>query len=205
MKMHPPKKAYSLVELLVVITIIGLMATISLPAFARISQANALTTGSALLVDQLKLAKQIAITRNHPIEVRFYELPDTSQSNKKMYRALQFFTVEDTTYLPLGRIIFLPHGICISDSMALSTLFETGRTDITFATGASTGVSIPGVGTAYNYAAFRFTPDGSTTLTNPACITLLSANDATVGGSLPKNWFSAQINPVTGAVQIYRP
>jgi hypothetical protein len=64
------------------------------------------------------------------------------------------------------------------------------------------------VGTQYDFASFRFMPDGSTNLpqaTNTVwCVTLLNINDI-VAGTTPANFYCLQIDPVTGKMKQYRP
>lgn len=198
-------RAFSLVEMLVVISIIAILAGFSLPAMNQIQSATALSSASESLVDQLKLARQQAVTRNRPVEVRLYQLPDPTDGSKKVWRGLQLFIVEEDGLVAAERPIYFPPQIKMSDSATYSSLLDHARSDITQSTGASSGVALPGVGVDYSYRAFRFRPDGSTTLASSAFATLYPGNAPASGQAPAQNWFSVQVDSLTGAVQTFRP
>src|ERR1043165_8895816 len=64
------QRAFSLLELIVVVSIIATVAALSIPQFLRFSQASQLTGGANLVIDSLNLARQTAQTRNRPVEFR---------------------------------------------------------------------------------------------------------------------------------------
>ena len=66
------QRAFSLIELLVVMVIIGIIAMVTLPAFNNLGKAQALTSAGSSLLDQLALARQTAVAQNRVVEVRFY-------------------------------------------------------------------------------------------------------------------------------------
>lgn len=57
-----PRAAFSLVELMVVLSIIGLMATLGLPALKGIAHTNTMSSATRQLLDDLALARQSAIS-----------------------------------------------------------------------------------------------------------------------------------------------
>ena len=73
------------------------------------------------------------------------------------------------------------------------------------------------IGMNYDYVYFRFMPDGSTNLPLKSsdgngswCVTLQNINDpvtadAPMNGSKPFNFFTLQIDPVSGAMKPFRP
>jgi len=200
-----PTRAFSLVEMLVVISIIAILAGFSLPAMNQIQSATALSSASESLVDQLKLARQQAVTRNRPVEVRLYQLPDPSDASKKVWRGLQLFIVEEDGLVAAERPVYFPAQVRMADSATYSSLLDQSRVDVTQGSGADSGVTLPGVGGNYNYRAFRFRPDGSTSLASSAFATLYPGNAPTSGSAPAQNWFAVQIDSLTGAVQTFRP
>ena len=70
------RAAFSLVELLVVITIIAIIAGFAVPAVTGIMRGSALTQASQLLTDQLSMGRQLALSKNRAVEVRIYKYAD---------------------------------------------------------------------------------------------------------------------------------
>jgi prepilin-type N-terminal cleavage/methylation domain-containing protein len=67
--------AFTLLELLVVITIIGLLAVIGLPAIKGMTKSNAIAGANRQLLDDISLARQLAIG-NHTIVYMVFIPPD---------------------------------------------------------------------------------------------------------------------------------
>ena len=70
-------RAFSLVELLVVVAVIAIVAGFAVPAVTTMLKGSQLTQGSQTVVDQIALARQTALSRNRSIEVRFYKFADS--------------------------------------------------------------------------------------------------------------------------------
>ncbi len=64
-------KAFSLVELLVVLTIIGLMATLGLPAIKGFGHTNAMSAAGRQMLDDVSLARQSAISGRSTVYMVF--------------------------------------------------------------------------------------------------------------------------------------
>jgi len=191
----PRSLAFSLVELLVVVAIIGIMASIAVPAFSSISAASGITRAGQLLGDQIILARQEATTRNRDIEVRLIDMTNGVWSG---YTALQLWLKDENGVLsPLGKLQKLPEGTIISSNNSYSPLL-TADTSISGSTnfGAAT----------CSYKGFRIRASGSPSSainTNNNFITVVLARDSSK--TPPDNYYSVSVNPITSKVKIYRP
>jgi type IV fimbrial biogenesis protein FimT len=61
---------FTLIELMVALTIVGILTSIAVPAFARLMAANRLTTQATDLVSAMNLARSEALRRAQPVTLR---------------------------------------------------------------------------------------------------------------------------------------
>lgn len=196
-------RGFSLVELLVVIAILAVVSVISAAAYRGVTESSALNSAGSQLTGQLYLARQNAISQNRIVEMRFYKLADRNDAARTAYLAMQPFVITASTTNALGKPVYLPSRVQISDDPGLSNLMNSP--DALVGTGSSANFTLSGAGNNYSYIGFRYKPDGSTTLKSRTFLTLHSANDPGTGAKPPRNWFSVQIDPVTGTLQSFRP
>jgi uncharacterized protein (TIGR02596 family) len=185
------RRAFSLMELVVVIAIIAIIAAFTVPQAGQILKGSTLTQGSTILVDQMRLAREFALTKNSKVEVRFYQFADPETPGETLtdpttgqFRAMQVFqvvnvtqglgegTVQGERVLPLDKVQMLPQGV-IMELYAANSTSQPGAAASTLltcstpikGTAEATGLQLPrGVGSNYNYVSFRFLQDGSTNL-----------------------------------------
>jgi uncharacterized protein (TIGR02596 family) len=191
-----------------VIAIIAILAALVLPAVTSISRSYQMTAAGHTVLNILVQARQAAITRGYPVQVRIYKLPDYNQPNSSapaVYRALQAFVEGDPVsaggsssapLTPLSRASFFSSPVQILE--AKSSLLTLPST-------ASPAETLSGYGKNYSYVSFRFKPSGQADIsTSTSGLVLAFSNDAQ-SGALPANFRALEIDPVTGAVRDYAP
>jgi len=212
-------RGFTLVEMLVVVAITAMLLSLIVPAVDRLVRGSSLTQSGDIIVGFLAQARQNAMTRNAPVEVRLYQYVDPTlpmgSSAQGVFRSLQAFWVDEMgACTPLGKAETMPGAVLIDSGSQLSPLLnEPGLVKSWSATDPQ--IKIPRAETNYQCVAFRFRPDGSTTL--PATggawyVTLhnategdgLSSGDIGPGGKV-QNYVCLQIDPISGAVKLHRP
>jgi len=193
---HPPftrnmkRNAFTLIELLVVVAIIGLLITLSVPAWNAIAEGNKMTSAAQSLSDGLRLARQLALAKNSPVEFRIFNtLPKDGVTSN--YCAFAYYQLtESGTTNQMTRTNFFPSGTALSTAAGYSTLIGT--------TGPSYCAS-----PAYN--SFRFRPDGSTDLlvSSNWYVTIVREREST-NTTLPDNFITLKLDPFNGNVSFYR-
>ena len=215
MRVLSKDEGFSLLELLLVMTIIILLSWVTMPALSSIMVGSDLTQSGDAVQATLSRARQTALARGHQVEVRLYcyadpETPGETPSNPSTgkYRGLQAFDIDDSgNAIPLGRMIRLTRTTIFDSGTNLSTIFSNP-------TNNSPSNPIPRVGTNYYYTLFHFQPDGSTDLARSGLwyLTLhsglkgdkLAATGIGAGTTCP-NYMVLQVDPFGGIVRIYRP
>lgn len=197
--------AFSLPELLAVLAILAVLMGLVVPALNQSLKASRMTTAGQAVMDELNLARQNAVSRNSIVEVRFYKLPEHGKpiaAPRTVYRGLQsFFTKEDGTAIPLGNPLFFPAPVIISSGSSASALLASP------ALPEKSGESAPPIGeigNAYDYRSIHFASNGSAAIsTSENHFTLVLQDDKKLEDGA--NYFTIQINPITGMVRRFRP
>jgi uncharacterized protein (TIGR02596 family) len=202
-----PPGGFSLVELLAVLVVMLVLAALSVPAANRMLRASSLNSAGRVLVDQLNLARQVALTKGLPVEVRLYKLPDytePSTASPTVFRAFQLFLLdEEGVANPLAKAEFFQVPVVVSQETSESGLFSDTSSHAEVNPG-SNGFGLPVFQANYRYVAFTFLPGGSTDLNSGRnFVTLVLQNDRPlVEGT---NFFTVQLDPVSGSVRHFRP
>ncbi|WP_322281165.1 Verru_Chthon cassette protein D [Prosthecobacter sp.] len=218
--------AFSLIEMLVVVTIIVLLLAFTTPALMRTMQSSRLTSAGDTLFGAISEAQQMAYAQNVPVEVRFFKFAEGLDTNTN-FRAYQMFKVTLTTeedgdvvetLVPVNNLTRTPEGIIIVTDQELSPMLSGASLPDSKPGGGAIGYS--GVeGAEYN--AIRFMTDGScrkveetadglaglayqTLPSSFFTITIDNGQEITTA-NLPKNFYTIQIDPFTGKARNYKP
>ena len=220
------KRAFTLIEVLVVLTIISIIMFFTVPNMGEIIQGSKLTQAGDQLKYDLGLAQQTAVKDNLTVEVRFYQYRQPEQESGaalNSYNAYQVFRlIPDSTkpsdpkaeriLAPIDKIKKLPIGVMIPQSELWSTL-------VTNASIANGTQEVPGLiptekKTVATYRSFQINPDGSTNLDTSGVeawyISLVDSSELErAGGSMdalaPKNYICLQIDPFNGGTRWFQP
>jgi len=79
-------RAFSLLELLVVMVIIGLLAALALPAISSLRAGQDITQAGASVADQIALARQLAVSRKAHVSWNLVSVSDTRNSDPAAFR-----------------------------------------------------------------------------------------------------------------------
>src|ERR1700728_2816755 len=89
-------RAFSLIELIVVISIMIVIMALVVPSMGPLMRSSNMNKATAMITDELNYARQLALTQNRDVEVRFYKLPSKSNSSDLQYRAFRSFSTIGT-------------------------------------------------------------------------------------------------------------
>lgn len=183
-------EAFSLLELLVVVLLIAVLSSLTVPAVASIKRGTDLQTAAARTFEQFQMSRQASCVKNRPVEMRIYPSDKLAQNRA----TIQIFTIEDDgSAKAASKREVLPEAIVISEDATLSDLLKGKTND-------------PARG---DYYGFRYSAGGfpsATVTATPPVLTLMARSDALKDPTgLPANFVTIQIEPQTGNPRLYRP
>lgn len=195
--------AFTLVEMMVVVVIVGLLLALATPGISQALAANRLTDAGEGLLFKVSLAQQLAVTENRPVELRLYKY---TADGVDSFHAYQLFfqnqsggvstALENPTYLGEGSVV-LATGSLSPLIAALNSGAQTVAQEEPFKSRSA------------SYQSMVFYPNGATSINLPlrqSYLTLVQSADlGGEAGSAPANYYTLQIDPVTGRGRSYRP
>ena len=213
------KEGFTLVELLVVLTIMGIISAATIPTIQSVLQSTGITQGGQTLVEQINLARQIASARNTTVQVRLIKLAQVQNPTATGYTAIQLWGTPSGSSAPiaLSRMTILPTSVVVSED---TTNYSKLLAEAVVPSAPLPTMPVP-TGTA-SYIYFSVTPSGVIPVSSVATGessemtgAYLSVVPARYGnsGTLPtpgvtsgqSNYLIVQMNPNTGSTLIYRP
>jgi prepilin-type N-terminal cleavage/methylation domain-containing protein len=122
---HP--SAFTLIELLAVLAIVGVVMAVGIPAFFKLTKSAALSSGAAQLSSTISLARQYAITHRERTFVLFpYSGTTTVAWTNRLYTA--YSIVASNRSVPAANALYyvskwqeLPQGVVIVNANPLGT------------------------------------------------------------------------------------
>jgi uncharacterized protein (TIGR02596 family) len=205
LRLHPQARGFTLIEILVVLTVLAVLITAATPAVTGMMKSSRLTTAGDLVLNHLVEAQLTAITESTDVEVRLYEIPDIGSADQTpLMRGLQLYALRpdpadanDSTFQAATPLLRLEHGLVISMDRRLSSVLGLKLKED----------ASPGILHGRQYVAFRFHSDGSTDLvpSEPWFLTLLDQDSANGKKQPPANYFTIQIDPINGKLRTFRP
>ncbi len=223
------RSAFSLIELMVVLAVVGLLLAFAAPNLFSLISANTLTGEGTLLRNQFTYAQQMAVSKSADVEVRFFKFKDAdSARTEESFGAYQLFQYnQDGEMAPVSTLFRIRAPVAVHRE---STLLDPSANSAT-AKDKKFGYAAPTTGrydaptgsggeiVSTEYVAFRFRPDGSTDLPNRSrgggdtwYIVLVQGEgaidirlDSTSEEERIHNFVCLQVNPYNGQIAEFRP
>jgi len=193
-------RAFSLVELLTVVAIIGLLGALSTGAFSALGS-NRVTEGGNLLSDLINQARQ-----NSQAKRVMTALVMVTQAPSGNYNYRTFVLMEKdegaTQWNPITKWNYLPDGIVVDQSKSTVFVSQTPLLNPSVNVPPIAGMTLP----SSDYAYQVFLPDGSLSvfgISNPQP-PLLWVLEQTKGTNA-QNYYGLSLNTLTGIPIIERP
>ncbi len=200
-------RGFSILEVLTVAGIFMLLATFATLGFSSIARSYSLSSAAQNLASLVQLARQTASTKNIPVEVRIYQVPDfgSNSGSSTHWRVAAIFEGSAGQSRPLDKPLVFPARVVVSEDENASPLFK--KMD----EGSS---QIIGFGaTLRPYRAFTVRPNGTIVIEKSNelqghewFLSLHQDNEKReAANSLPSNYAAVQVNPVTARAKVWRP
>lgn len=211
------KRGFTLIELLAVVGIIAILAVAVVPGMRGVGESFSLTSATDQVVSTFNLARQTAMARNTPVEVRLYRLPSATGTGSGEYRLVGAVIPHPTDSSRdewILKLRPLPNGIIFDDGSVnaeFSSLIRGAGTGSTAVPRRFTGVAtgVPMMVRDREYVAFTIRADGSTNLdpaaSTPWTVSLRTNRDRPVADRPANNFVTVLIDPVLGRPKVFRP
>jgi len=209
-------RGFSLIELLSVLAIITILAAATVPALKGTLDGFNISGAADMTGAELSLARQTAMSRNLPVEVRIYKIKDTTGDE---YRVIALVVPKNASHAANDEWItpgkLLPGNVLFDRTNQYSTVISEGEKNPSTADPrlvpwyGPAETAVPNLLKDSTYVAFQYSPDGSTNLPpgQPWCLTLRNLNPkvSQVPNTPAANYVSIVIDSLTGRTLTYQP
>lgn len=191
--------AFSLLEMFAVMAVMAILTALTVAGFRNIAASAGIGGSARQVADLISLARQTAIARSIPVEVRFYLLPGyqkPSDAPATVYRAAQLYVDDAVSPRALGRPLFLDTPVVLSDQADWNSFLS-----LTLKEGEFNGYANA------KFVSFRFKPNGISDLdpSQPWFLTVYSSAEAAGPRGVPRNFAVITVEPVTGNAAVFQP
>jgi uncharacterized protein (TIGR02596 family) len=200
-------RGFTVLEMIVVISILVTLLALIVPALHSLSRASHLTMASATIVDELNFARQTALARNRVVEVRFYSLRHEIDPHRSFRAVATFVSDESGSRMqPLGPVKRFPISVAALDDEKYSTLLS----DTTRAPVSDEVEDLPNAPST-PYKCVRFRPTGGaelsayTSTSDNWFLTVKNETDRSYPDRPADNYVTIQLDPFTGRTRQFRP
>ncbi len=218
---HTERKAFSLIEMMVVLGVVGLLLAFAAPNLFSLLTASTLSGEGTVLRNQFTYAQQIAVSKSADVEVRFFMYADESAAQlDEQFRAYQLYQFDrEGDMVPVSTFFRIKTPVAVHENR--TTLLDTSASSGTqkdrkygfiapYEGIADAPVGDGGAVSPTKYVAFRFRPDGSTDLPfrtsqNDTWYLTLVQGEGALQEDDPANYVCLQINSYNGQVTEFRP
>jgi Tfp pilus assembly protein FimT len=217
-KHHPSIRAFTLVEMLVVIGIIVAMMAFAVPAITSLAGSRTMTANVDALSDLLDFARTEAQARSTYVWVGFANLPTTDSANSSgnhQVAAAAFWstdgtpTAADGALKPLSKLVRLDGTRIVRGSQAggdlspeMQKILPTSENPTPLAT-ASTGKNLPDFSNIRFVQTLTFTPQGEVLLVAEPSPTAQVNQIIDIGLKRMRGDNPDAFNPDDGAIWLY--
>jgi uncharacterized protein (TIGR02596 family) len=214
-------RGVSLLELLAVVAVIGVLAMLGTSALSGLGGTYDLASAGQAVVDELGLARQIAITENRVVEFQIFKLK-TGSLDSEEFCAMALVKSEPkadgsgTSKEFVRRVSYLPARTIFDPRTKFSSLLDgqsNTNASLPLETATPGDASVPAGIRGVPSVSFRFRPDGSADLASTDTLgarrhwtlTLRGYRPSPPADALPPNFIAISLDPLTGKAVHFQP
>ena len=205
-------RGFSLIEMLIVVTVVGVLLAFAAPQLFSLVQSTSLTSEGTAIRNRMSQAQQIALSQNTDVEVRFFKMKDEGNAETETaFRAFQFYRYNEYgQLLPVSQFFRIRPPIVINEPLSTLLHGNEGGSNALSPTKGTAQIPVVSDLKTFEYVSFRFKPDGSTDLPGRAksggdTWYITPTKGLPTDAQVPNNYFTVQLDPFNGRVTSYRP